>query len=401
MATLGHMGRSLHILRLLGCAVLAGSLVGEAGSAAAQAGPGGGQAPRSGPGQREERGPIGGVISGRMTIIGPQPTDTGPTSGLPMPRQPDAMFAPGRLDRFSPSVDGIKLPKLDPAPQPIRPVRPTDIPVAPQSPPPMEAALPPATAAAPPAKEPLSLSAVFGEKDATKVPSGVKWRIFTDQPDANGEHLLVAESTEAAPKFELDPGNYIVHAVYGLVAAAKFVTVAPSQPSTQRMVLQAGGLRLNAFVGDRKMPANEVTFTLSRDENGVSQKFADKVTPGELLRVPAGSYHVVSSLGDANANIEVDLQVAAGKLTDAQVHHKAAGVTLKLVSKPGGDELSNTSWTILTPGGDVIRDSIGALPKTMLAEGDYTAIARHDGRMFQRNFAIKTGVDATVEVEAR
>ncbi|MET0313079.1 MAG: hypothetical protein ABW275_01660, partial [Hansschlegelia sp.] len=229
-------------------------------------------------------------------------------------------------------------------------------------------------------------------------PGGVQWRIFTDQPDSNGEHLLVAESVEAQPKFDLDPGNYIVHAVYGLVSAAKFVTIAPSRPSTQRLVLDAGGLRLNAFVGDRRMPADEIAFTLSRDVGGVAEKVAEKVKPGELLRVPAGAYHVVSSLGDANANIEVDLQVTAGKLTDAQVHHKAAGVTLKLVKTPGGEELAETSWTILTPGGDVIRDSIGALPKTMLAEGDYTAIARHDGRMFQRNFAVKTGVDATVEV---
>ncbi|TBN48711.1 hypothetical protein EYR15_14085 [Hansschlegelia quercus] len=395
------MGRPNHTARGLAAALVA-VLALLPGHASAQAGPGVGAiggGGRSGPGARPERGPVGGMISGRMTIIGPSPTVSGGAAGLPFGgRQPDAMFAPDRMDRFNPALDGIKLPKFDHA-APIQSVAPAEAPVAPTpAAPPVEAALPSAALPLPLPKEPLQLSAVFGEKDAAKVPGGVQWRIFTDQPDSNGEHLLVAESVEAAPKFELDPGNYIVHAVYGLVSTAKFVTIAPSRPSTQRLVLDAGGLRLNAFVGDRRMPADEISFTLSRDIGGVAEKVAEKVKPGELLRVPAGAYHVISSLGDANANIEVDLQVTAGKLTDAQVHHKAAGVTLKLVNAPGSEELADTSWTILTPGGDVIRDSIGALPKTMLAEGDYTAIARHDGRTFQRNFAIKTGVDATVEV---
>jgi len=222
--------------------------------------------------------------------------------------------------------------------------------------------------------------------------------VFTDQPDANGEHLLVAESSEAEPRFDLDPGNYIVHAVYGLVSAAKFVTVRAGQPATQRMILKAGGVRLSAYVGDAKPPDGDVSFTLSRDEGGLAQKVADHVRPGTLLRLPAGAYHVVSNYGDANAIVEVDLQVPSGKLVNAQVHHRAAPVTLKLVDHPGGRELGNTSWTILTPGGDVIRDSIGALPRILLAEGDYTAIARHDGRMYQQSFAVKAGVAAAVQL---
>lgn len=363
-------------------------------AAAQQAAPssgGGAEPPRAGPGSLLRDRGIGGEITGRMTIIGPKPTETGPNSpGMP----PPTMFAPERLDRIDPVIQGIRMPKLDPS-GPLRaPPATDDHPAAPE--PETTAALP----AAPIAKEPLSLSATFDEGDS-KVPGGVKWRIFTDQPDANGEHLLVAESTDPAPKFELDPGNYIVHAVYGLVSAAKFVTIAPTKASTQKMVLNAGGVRLAAFVGDRKPPDDTVSFRLSRDDGGVSHVVADKVKPGELLRLPAGSYHVISNYGDANAIVEVDLQVAAGKLTDAQVHHRAAPVTLRLVDAPGGPEVADTSWTILTPGGDVIRESIGALPKIVLAEGDYVAIARHDGRMHQRDFSVKAGVEETVEVRER
>jgi hypothetical protein len=36
-----------------------------------------------------------------------------------------------------------------------------------------------------------------------------------------------------------------------------------------------------------------------------------------------------------------------------------------------------------------------------LAEGDYRAIARSDGRTYERNFKVITGVDGEVEVLAR
>ncbi|GLK67943.1 hypothetical protein [Hansschlegelia plantiphila] len=398
------MGRFRHLARLLAASAFGAALAWTPCAVTAQGAPGVGgggmSAPRSGPGAREDRRSFGGQIGGRMNLIGPPTTETGPTSGLPATELPsNSMFTPERLDRIAPSViDGIKMPKLDPR-GPLRAPRPADMPAAP-APAPMEAALPSPALTAPVVKQPLALTATFGENDA-KVPGGVKWRVFTDQPDANGEHLLVAESNDAAPRFELDPGNYIVHAVYGLVSAAKFVTISPTTPSAQKLVLNAGGLRLSGFVGEHTPPDRDISFTLSRDEGGVMHAVAEKVKPGVLLRLPAGSYHVVSNYGDANATVEVDLQVAAGKLTNAQVHHKAAPVTLRLVDRPGGPELGDTSWTILTPGGDVIRDSIGALPKIVLAEGDYTAIARHDGRMFQRNFAVKTGVEEAVEVEAR
>ena len=48
----------------------------------------------------------------------------------------------------------------------------------------------------------------------------------------------------------------------------------------------------------------------------------------------------------------------------------------------------------------MIRDSIGALPRIVLAEGDYMAIARHDGRMYQQSFAVKTGVPTAVQLTA-
>jgi hypothetical protein len=57
---------------------------------------------------------------------------------------------------------------------------------------------------------------------------------------------------------------------------------------------------------------------------------------------------------------------------------------------------------VLTPGGDEIVRSIGgAFPKVVLAEGEYRAIARNEGKTFERAFKVITGVDGEIEVVAR
>ncbi len=67
----------------------------------------------------------------------------------------------------------------------------------------------------------------------------------------------------------------------------------------------------------------------------------------------------------------------------------------------GGEALANTTFTVLTPGGDVIREMIGAFPSMVLAEGEYVVIARHDGKTFQATFTVQSALDRDVEVIAQ
>ena len=358
--------------------------------------PNAGAAARSGPGPKGGGRDFGGAITGRMNLLAPAETGVYAAEPFAAPAPPPApMFAPERIETLDPAiVNQLKLPLLTPNAV-ARPTSPQSGPQAPT----IEAGLPSPAVVAPAVKQPLRLSAAFDEKGAS-IRSGLKWRLFTDQADRNGEHMLVAESTDAAPRFDVDPGSYIVHAVYGLVSAAKFVTVKAAQPAQQTIVLSAGAVRLTAFAGGAPAPEGAVTFKLTRDEGGMARVAAGSVRPGQLLRLPAGDYHVASSYGDANATVEADIKIAPGKLVEAQVHHKAARVSLKLVERPGGPELQDTSWTIMTPGGDVIRDSIGALSGVVLMEGDYTVIARREGRLYQQSFDVRAGVDESVEVRA-
>ena len=96
-----------------------------------------------------------------------------------------------------------------------------------------------------------------------------------------------------------------------------------------------------------------------------------------------------------------DIRVQAGKLTDVIITHRAAVITMKLVSDHGGEALANTAWSVITPGGDVIKESIGAFPRVVLSEGEYRAIAKNEGKVYERPFNVVNGVDGEVEVIAR
>ncbi len=73
----------------------------------------------------------------------------------------------------------------------------------------------------------------------------------------------------------------------------------------------------------------------------------------------------------------------------------------EIAREHGGEALANTAWSVITPGGDVVKESIGAFPRVILAEGEYRAIAKNEGKVFERTFNVVNGVDSEVEVVAR
>jgi hypothetical protein len=248
----------------------------------------------------------------------------------------------------------------------------------------------------------LMLSARYGS-DAPAISGGVVWRVYAAKPDGAGTFRLVKEDKTAAPTFLLPSGNYVVFASLGLASVAKGVQL---RADTVREVLDipAGGIRLEGRVGGFRIPANQIFFNIfpgSQFDTGERRPVAQNVMTGDVVLLPQGTYYIVSNYGDGNAVVRSDIRVQAGKLTDITVTHRAAVITLKLVSEPGGEALANTQWTVLTPGGDVIKESIGAFPRVVLAEGDYHVIARNEGKIYQRDFKVITGVDGEVQVLAR
>jgi hypothetical protein len=248
----------------------------------------------------------------------------------------------------------------------------------------------------------LSLAARFG-KDAPTINGGLTWRVYAAKPNAKGNFRLVKEDKAAAPTLTLPAGDYVVHVGFGLATAVRPVSL--RGPAVHEVFdLPAGALRMEGKVGDARIPSSQISFDVykgSQFEPGDQRPIAEHVLTGEIVAVPEGTYHIVSNYGDANAVVRSDIRVQAGKLTDITINHRAAAITLKLVTEKGGEALANTAWSVLTPGGDVVKEALGAFPRVILSEGEYRAIARNEGRVYEREFKVVAGVDGDVEVQAR
>ncbi|MGO9359587.1 MAG: hypothetical protein ACLP1D_18295 [Xanthobacteraceae bacterium] len=264
-------------------------------------------------------------------------------------------------------------------------------------------AVPPAAAAAvaTPGQGVLALTARYG-KDLPVVNSGLVWRVYSDKPDASGAFKLIREEHAPTPNIVLPPGSYVVHVGLGLVSAVRPVTLR-QETIRESFELPAGGLRVEGRVGTSKIPPSQIAFSIfkgSQFEVGERAPIAQNVAAGDIVVVPEGTYYIISNYGDANSVVRSDIRIQAGKLTDVTVTHRAAVITLKLVGDQGGEALANTAWSVITPAGDVIKESIGAFPRVILAEGEYRAIAKNEGKVFERSFNVVNGVDGEVEVVA-
>lgn len=236
--------------------------------------------------------------------------------------------------------------------------------------------------------------------DGQQIDQGLVWRVFQGQ-SGSGKSKLVTENREASPQLKLQPGDYIVNAAFGRANLTRKISVQPSGPVTEQFVLNAGGLRLNALSGGNPAPSGIVTYAIFSDERDQSDSRTAVMTgakPNLIIRLNAGIYRVVSTFGDANARIETDVTVEAGKLTETTVSHAAGKANFKLVTRAGGEAIPDTEWTIKTVAGEIVKESVGALPSHYLAPGQYTARARSGGQFYTSSFTVTDGETTIVEV---
>ncbi len=251
----------------------------------------------------------------------------------------------------------------------------------------------------------LSVTAVLIE-DGAPIEEGIVWRAFqaeqSPQAAAGAKPRLVGTWREASPTLQLPPGDYLVNAAFGRAHLTRKLTLTAGATLKEQFVLNAGGIRITTVLaGGEPIPANAVGYDIyatDSDQQGARAKLVSSGKPGLIVRLNAGVYQVVSTYGDANSIVKADVTVDAGKLSEATITHQAAKVTFKLVTRPGGEAIADTQWTIQTPHGELVRESQGALPSHILAAGQYAVIAKNGGRIYKRSVTLEAGGPVQVEV---
>lgn len=233
---------------------------------------------------------------------------------------------------------------------------------------------------------------------------GVEWRIFGTKIAEDSKFPLLATSADNNNRFNMSPGVYMVHAAYGHASAIRKIEILQGNVS-EPFILNAGGLSLSAVAGDNvPIPKGLLRFDIYEhkvDDHGNRRLIARSVLPEKIVPFPAGTYHVVSKYGILNAEVRADLRVRAGKVTNGELVHRAARITLRLVRKTGSDALANTRWSVLNESGDLISESTSAFPNIVLLEGSYSAIAKNDDTIYSLDFMVRAGHDQDVEVIAQ
>lgn len=246
------------------------------------------------------------------------------------------------------------------------------------------------------------LSAKLTE-DGRTLNRDLTWRIFAEPKEAGTAPQLVETRENPSPHIRLEPGNYLINVAFGRSHITRRVTVGPAPMKEETFILNAGGLRLTAYAGEQQVADKSVTYDVyeaETDQSGVRRLILSNARPGVIVRLNAGIYFIRSTYGEANAQVESEVSVEAGKLTEIAMAHAAAKVTLALVTRAGGEALPATQWEIATPDGDVIARSVGALPTEILAPGSYKITATNGGRVFWKDVNLEDNQTARVEILA-
>lgn len=235
-----------------------------------------------------------------------------------------------------------------------------------------------------------------------RIDKGLIWRVFQSKAGAEGKTKLLSTLREASPTLKLEPGDYVVNAAFGRAHLTRKISLKNSatDPVIEQFVLNAGGLRVSATVNGTEAAPGALTYDIMSDRDQTDRRKAimTSAKPGLIIRLNAGIYHIVSTYGDANAAVDCDVTVEAGKLTEATLTHSAAKVTLKLVLREGGEAQSDTQWRIETLEGLAVKETVGALPTHFLAPGKYRAKAISQGKTFAAEFEAAQNQPTVVEV---
>lgn len=229
--------------------------------------------------------------------------------------------------------------------------------------------------------EGLGLSARLTE-DGGLIELPMQWTIRNE----HGDTVYAGKSPGA--DIDVPPGDYAVDIRYDAVTLSSVVTLLEGNRLMVSYVLNAGGVRILPRLQDIGLPVTRPAtriFALGGKADG--RLVAVSSLPGEIIRIPAGTYRIESRFTAGNASAVVDVNVKAGKLSAVEIDHKAG--LARLVWPGNADE--PVAWNISNTQGQTVAATEGAQADVVLLPGTYTASARVGSATRSATFRIASG----------
>ena len=217
--------------------------------------------------------------------------------------------------------------------------------------------------------------------DASKLIQDIDWEVKT----TDGKSLFKDPGDEVY--LNVKPGTYVVSVNYGNVHLDEALTVPAETHVSVSFILNAGVLRVLPHLANLEnisaTPPSEarVYGTTGKDKGKL---VATSKTPGEMLKLAAGTYRLSTSFAFSNTEAVNDIEVKAGviRAVDIGLH---AGLTHFTLNNPLAAD-----WKITADDGR----ELGSKAKTfdaVLKPGHYVAEADFAGRHASREFTVEDG----------
>ena len=227
-------------------------------------------------------------------------------------------------------------------------------------------------------REGLELSARL-TPDGGPLQQNVSWNI------RNPDGVTVYAGTTGKADVSIPPGDYVVDATYGATVLEELVSL----PATTRLkisfLLEAGGLRVEPLVSGIAVPA--VASRVRVFSMDGKRLMAVSVLPGEIIRLPEGTYRVESQVSTGNVKAVADVHVTAGRVATVKIAHKAGLARLAFVGAPN----STVRWQVEDQSGEPIATRGGINANVTLLPGTYTARAEVGAELLTATFNIAAG----------
>lgn len=183
----------------------------------------------------------------------------------------------------------------------------------------------------------------------------------------------------------LPPGDYVVDAAYGATTLTEQVSIPPATRLRVSLMLDAGGLRVEPLVSGIAVPA--VASRVRVFSMDGKRLMAVSVKPGEIIRLPEGTYRVESQVSTGNVKAAADVHVTAGRVATVKIAHKAGLARLAFVGPPN----AVVRWEVEDGRGVTITTRAGLNANVTLLPGTYTARALVGAELLTATFNIAAG----------